>query len=207
MSTTRRIVCGLVIALTVALALPAAAQEPIGRVERQQGVVTVQRAGVPSALSIGALVYMGDSLTTGPRSRIRLVFEDGSTLAVGPDTHVTLDAQRVGAGGSLRGVFNLLRGIVRTVLSADQTGGNVSVFTRAAIASVRSTDWIVEAEAGHTAVFVVDGAVNVRSTQDITAGVVLGPGDGTDVDVGEAPTPPVQWGAPRRADVLARTRL
>ena len=61
-------------------------------------------------------------------------------------------------------------------------GGNrFDVVTPQAIAAVRGTKWAVDAADGKTSVFVVDGRVNVGRRAG-RGGVVLGPGDGVDVE-------------------------
>jgi len=61
-------------------------------------------------------------------------------------------------------------------------GGNrFDVVTPQAIAAVRGTKWAVDAADGKTSVFVVDGRVSVGRTAT-RGGVVLGPGDGVDVE-------------------------
>src|SRR5258705_3833389 len=61
-------------------------------------------------------------------------------------------------------------------------GGNrFDVVTPQAIAAVRGTKWAVDAADGKTSVFVVDGRVSVGRPAT-RGGVVLGPGDGVDVE-------------------------
>jgi len=55
------------------------------------------------------------------------------------------------------------------------------VKTPQAIAAVRGTKWTVDAEGGKTSVFVVDGRVSVARSRG-RGSVVLGPGDGVDVE-------------------------
>jgi len=80
------------------------------------------------------------------------------------------------------------------------------VTTGTAIASVRSTDWVIEAKPDDTAVFVVDGRVQVVNRGQ-TGGVLLYPGFGTDVRPDSPPTTPKRWGQARVDSALARTRL
>lgn len=77
------------------------------------------------------------------------------------------------------------------------------VITPQAIAAVRGTEWAVDVGGGKTAVFVVSGRVSVRRTTS-NAGVVLGAGEGVDVERGEAPLVVRRWGAPRVAALLGR---
>jgi hypothetical protein len=82
-------------------------------------------------------------------------------------------------------------------------GGNrFNVITPQAIAAVRGTKWTVDAANGKTSVFVVDGSVNV--TRPAGGGqVVLGPGDGVDVEAtGELIIK--RWPPARVAALMAR---
>ena len=57
------------LAVWLLAALPALAQEgaPVGRVVQQIGSVTVLRAGAGGTLQLGAPVFQGDAILTGPR--------------------------------------------------------------------------------------------------------------------------------------------
>ncbi len=77
-----------------------------------------------------------------------------------------------------------------------------SVTTPQAIAAVRGTQWAVDADESKTSVFVVNGRVSVRRTVGRGA-VVLGPGEGVDVE-GTGPLIVKRWPAPRVAALMAR---
>jgi len=82
-------------------------------------------------------------------------------------------------------------------------GGNrFEVVTPQAIAAVRGTRWAVDATEGKTSVLVVEGRVSVARPAGGRR-VVLGPGDGVDVE----PTGPLtvkHWAPARVAALLAR---
>jgi ferric-dicitrate binding protein FerR (iron transport regulator) len=84
-----------------------------------------------------------------------------------------------------------------------QRGGGFQILTPYAIASVRGTTWAVDVTPERTSVFVRNGRVEVRRPNART-GVVLGAGEGVDVEAGDAPLQVIQWGAPRVAALLAR---
>src|SRR5438552_2059110 len=67
---------------------------------------------------------------------------------------------------------------------------------------VGTVDWLL----GGGAVVVVHGRVEVVDRQ-LLGGVILDPGDGTDVRAGAPPTVAKRWGQKRVDDVLSRTRL
>lgn len=183
----------------------AVAQEdnPAGQVVLQQGPVTAVNDGVPRSLYIGAPLRVGDRIVTRAGAKVRIEFQDGSALSVGENTNVELSAY-VPDGGR-RGVLTLLLGIVRTSLSGTWIGG-FEVRTRAAVASVRSTDWITEMTDDRASVFVIEGTVAVDGVGDGSQ-VVLEEGFGTDIEIGNQPSAPKEWGRSRIDQALARTRL
>ncbi len=94
----------------------------------------------------------------------------------------------------------------RKALLADVESGNAPgfvVITPQAIAAVRGTKWAVDVQGGKTSVFVVDGRVGVRRPSS-SAGVVLDPGEGVDVERGTSPLTVKRWPAARVSALLAR---
>jgi ferric-dicitrate binding protein FerR (iron transport regulator) len=82
-------------------------------------------------------------------------------------------------------------------------GGNpFKVLTPQAIAAVRGTKWAVDAADGKTSVFVADGRVGV-SRRARGRGVVLGPGEGVDVEA-TGSLEVKRWGQPRIDALMAR---
>lgn len=77
------------------------------------------------------------------------------------------------------------------------------VITPQAIAAVRGTRWAVDVERRKTAVFVERGSVSVHRPS-AGNGVVLGPGEGVDVDAGTSPLQVRRWPAARRNALLSR---
>lgn len=77
------------------------------------------------------------------------------------------------------------------------------VITPQAIAAVRGTKWAVDAQETRTSVLVLRGQVAVRRPGGGKQ-VVLGPGEGVDVDGGAEPLVVQRWGQPRVDALLAR---
>ena len=77
------------------------------------------------------------------------------------------------------------------------------VTTPQAIAAVRGTKWAVDAQETRTSVLVLRGQVAVRRPGG-AGQVVLGPGDGVDVEPGTAPLVIKRWPQPRIDALLAR---
>lgn len=77
------------------------------------------------------------------------------------------------------------------------------VTTPQAIAAVRGTKWAVDVQATRTSVLVLNGQVAVRRPRG-AGQVVLGAGDGVDVEPGTAPLVIKRWPQPRVDALLAR---
>lgn len=84
-----------------------------------------------------------------------------------------------------------------------KSGRPFEVITPQAIAAVRGTKWAVDAEGAKTSVFVDSGRVAVRRVA-APGQVVLGPGEGVDVDAGSTPLEVKRWPAARVAALLGR---
>jgi hypothetical protein len=80
---------------------------------------------------------------------------------------------------------------------------NFQVITPQAIAAVRGTRWAVDVQQNRSSVFVVNGSVAVRRS-GASDGVVLGPGEGVDVEEGSGPLSKRRWPAERVSALMAR---
>lgn len=187
---------------------PAAAQEarPVGHIVQQRGPVTALAGGTPRMLFLGARVFQGDMIVTGANSRIRVEFADGSALSLGAEAQVEIDRMVLGPNGQgVKGVISLVIGILRASLAGAPWADGFEIETRAAVASVRATDFIAEAQADKTSVFVVEGRVAV--TPAVGEAVTLDAGFGVDVTPGGGADAVKKWGAKRVEDAIARTRV
>lgn len=202
-----RLVMALALGILLLVGAPPgfAAEPAVGRVVQQQGDVRVARGGAVVSLALGAEVLRRDRIVSGPDGRVRIEFVDRSLMAIGSDTEVLVADYAAGRDGRrLSAVLSLLSGIVRAVIA--EPGGSFDITSRAAVASARSTEWLMEATGTGTAVFAAAGVVAVQSV-GTNAVVELTPGMGTDVPPGAAPNPPKPWGKARVEDFIARTRL
>lgn len=81
-------------------------------------------------------------------------------------------------------------------------GNSFKVLTPQAIAAVRGTKWAVDVADARTSVFVAEGRVGV-SRRARGRAVVLGPGEGVDVEA-TGPLTVKTWGQPRVDALMAR---
>ncbi len=209
MAVRRKVLQGITaIALACAgLVRTAGAQPmgPAGRVTRLRGTAVLVRGGESSGLVVGVEVQIADRVVTHAASRVEVTLSDGTLVVLGPGTDVAVAAFATDdVGGRSSGTLSMLSGILRALVAPSGTGGGFSVEGRLAVASVRSTELVVEVVENRMSVLSVEGEVEVRvgGTQ-----AVLLAGDGVDVQGGQPLPEPSQWGATRVADVLARTRV
>jgi hypothetical protein len=198
----------LIASAVAALAAPRAGmtQEAAGRVARLVGSGLLLRGGGSQPLAEGAALFLGDVVRTGLAAKVQIDCPDGLVVVVGPESEVRISDFSRGRGlYSVELMLELLAGIVRLVGPAQAAPRRVDVLTRSALASVRSTDWLVTLTPTGTGVFSREGRVEVSGVAGGT--VFLEAGEGTDVALGTPPTPPRRWGDTRRDEALARTTL
>jgi len=136
----------------------------------------------------------------GPPARQILHCRDGLTVEAEAGADFSLldrDGDARPDAASLRGGALLIDAPARPAKR------RFEILTPQAVAAVRGTQWAVDVRAGTTAVFVVVGQVEVRRAR-LARGVILGPGQGVDVDEGTGPLTVRRWPAPRVSALLAR---
>ncbi len=209
MAVRRQVLAGMTaIALASAGAMHtvgAQPADPAGRVTRLRGTAVLVRGGEASGLAVGVEVQVADRVVTHAASRVEVTLSDGTLVVLGPGTDVAVAAFAADdIGGRSNGTLSMLSGILRALVSPSGMGGGFSVEGRLAVASVRSTELVVEVVENRMSVLSVEGEVDVRAGG---AQAVLLAGDGVDVEGGGPLPEPSQWGATRVADALARTRI
>jgi len=191
-------------ALLLALAHPAMAQERSCNITEVAGEATVIHGGNQAAATVGAMLSAKDQLRTGSSGRVEVLCSDQTQVTVGPDTDIGLGSL-VGEQGEDASIgMSLHRGIAR-FLAPVRTWGTFNVFGPVAVASVRSTEWIMVTPEQGTSVFVMAGVVEVQSKRGDT--VQLAATYGVDVAPDGTMAAPKVWGAKRVADVKARLGL
>jgi len=198
----------LIAGLVPGSGLRAMPPEPVGTIVHREGTVLVLREVGATILATGAPVYAGDRILTNAGARARVTLADGGTLSIGPGSLVVVADYRQSEEGALEATVSLFLGILRAVVPpASASEGRFAVQTQAAIASPRSTRFVVSVGEGgsHTAVFVVAGLVAVTATAPGGETVRLEDGLGIDIDRGETALEPVRWGMGRVRRVLDLT--
>ncbi len=173
-------------AACIVVAGPAAAADRACRVTAVEGDNAAYRNGeFWKEISVGLLAPEATVLRTGPATRMEITCDDGIVVTVGPGTQIDLGELQGPTGEDTSILIQLLGGIVG-IVAPERTWGVFEVITPLAIASVRSTEWLVEYEPGApAAVFVREGRVSVRVGGALVETASLGEGEGITVTPAE----------------------
>jgi hypothetical protein len=125
-----------------------------------QGDVRVQDGDAWDAVEEGQLFAQGDHLRTADDSTVHLVLADGSSVALAPNSEITLDKLSAGGEGSVT-LLTLARGLLNTMVEKLKSGSSFEVQTPSAVAAVKGTDFEVSENNGESAVTVNDGVVQM----------------------------------------------
>ncbi len=170
-----------------------------GTVRDLQGIVNLTRATATQPLRSGAAILSDDIVETGNGGKVLIVFADGTTLSLGPNSEVLIDEFVYNpAGGANNAALKVTAGAMRLVAGAiERVGGTkaVTVSTAVATIGIRGTDFFVEVVNDHLSVALFSGHEVIVSNDDGTT--TLRPGEGTDVWPSKAPSQAITWGADR----------
>ena len=143
---------------------------------------------------------MGCTSEQLPNSARALHCRGGVTIVAESDAAFTLQSHS--RNGEVDSV-DLQAGALLVDAPRQRGKSRFEVTTPQAIAAVRGTKWAVDTKETRTSVLVLRGLVAVRRSAG-PGQVVLGPGQGVDVDPGSDPLVVKQWPQPRVDALLAR---
>jgi hypothetical protein len=171
MRITTGALCSLSLAVTMSVAAPAWSQEKVGVATTVVGPVTVARASMPpEPLKFKDDVFLRDRVTTGDKAITRILL--GGKVIVTARERSTLTITEV------PGVSTIDLASGRIAVAVDRSrmkpGERVDVRTPSAIAGVRGTVLIVEAQGSTSTVTVLKGLVEVVRI-DPRTGRAVGP--------------------------------
>ena len=158
MKLAKLVTASILTLLLIAGSLSSSAQASVGRVLFKYGNVTVDSVNA-RLLRQGATVDEGDVIVTGPKGYVQLLLDDGTKVAIRPNSSfeiealempATATAPAVGAGITLKASFKLQKGGFRTLTGriAQQDPSVYQVTTPAAIIGVRGTNYSTRLCAG-----------------------------------------------------------
>ncbi len=123
------------------------AQTAVGTVKKIEGQPQLVSASGSRPAQVGSPVYEGDRLATQRGAALGLTMVDGTQLAVGPESSVTVQTFRYDAVTREGAVLvDIARGALRMVsgLIAGRDPSAVNVKTPTSVIGIRGTDFLVD---------------------------------------------------------------
>ncbi len=145
--------------------------------------------GAVHQAQLGESLQTGQRIQVGRNSSARLQFADASELIVQPQSTVSMDTLSVYGGGYMADTqLRLQAGRVEVHANPQgRKGQKFEVITPAAVASVRGTQFVVEAQAARTLEQTTQGQVALQTN---SGAVLVHEGYASAVKAGEKPQPP-----------------
>jgi ferric-dicitrate binding protein FerR (iron transport regulator) len=176
-----------------------AAEDIVGTVSEVEGEATAELNDQRRKLKRKSSIFLGDTVRTGARSRLRALLARKTSLRLGAKTSVRIDRFIADTGGEL-----VLDNGAMLIDTSGKLLKDLEVQSPFALIAVRGTRVFAGPIDGIFGVFVARGAV------DVTAGgstVRLNAGEGTDIArPGAAPGLVKVWGQPKIRKAMALVR-
>jgi hypothetical protein len=131
-----------------------------GEVLTFNGDCAVVADGKRTVLKVGDTIHVGDSLEVPDDGKLKLRMVDGSVLALGHGTKMTVQVYEVDAANRRNAKLKVDTGLLRAVVSKVGDQSTFEVDSATGVAAVRSTDWFFETQLGRSVVTVIDGGVS-----------------------------------------------
>lgn len=188
-------------------AVAQAADVEAGSVLTLRGTCLLDSHGHKVALQPGDPVHVGDTVDVASGAKIKLRMADGSIVAAGSGSVLTIERYAAGSADTRRDVvMSLASGLLRAVVAQATQPSTFEVTTATGVAAVRSTDWFIEAKPGKTRVGVLKGVVILTSLAT-RHDMKIPARWGSRVEAGHDPVPARIWTKAEFDDVIARTAL
>jgi hypothetical protein len=146
-----------------------------GLVVRVNGVPTLERAGKTEALKRGSSVFTGDVIETDANSKVKILLNDDSVLAIGPKSRVTVSDFALDSGG--RDVrLQVLAGRFKIAIAKFfGAHSDYEIRTPTAVAGVRGT--VLWGDTVLDAICALEGNIEVRPRTGAGAPAQLSTGE------------------------------
>ena len=148
------------------------------------------------------LVYATDEFRTGRKSRLRILFEDSSLMALGPNSLMTVANYTFDAKEKLRqGTISIGHGISMYIVNKEQKHpkSHFKILSPTANVAARGTQGYLSVSQLKTLVAHQAGLIRALNADPMVLGdVMVGPMTKTVVEVGQPPTEPEPLTGPER---------
>ncbi len=158
--------------LAVATGLrPARAEaDQAGEIVKLRGTARLLRQDRSQTVQSGTRLVVGDTLLTGPESRLRLKLIDGSVVTLGENARLVLDRAAFAPGSGDREVsLSLFDGILRSSVAKVKGQSIFEVKSALVTSAARSTEWVLELKGPAASLLVIEGRVAAAATPETAA--------------------------------------
>ncbi len=111
-------------------------------------------------LVVGADVSVGETIVTGPRGNVQLLFDDQTRLVVGPGSTLEIETYLLAGSGADTFAVNALAGTFRFI-SGNSPKSAYSIDTPTASIAVRGTEFDLTVGGGQSFVLLYEGALTI----------------------------------------------
>ncbi len=165
----------------------------VGDVVSVRGNAFVERKNKNIEAKINLAILEKDSILTGDKSRVKILFRDDSILTLGPMSRLVIRQYLYNSKDRRSdSIYDLLDGKLRAVVGSP----GFKVRTPTAFAAARGTVFLVryDSKAGLTKIAVIEGEVMVKNIDSGVGGKqTLTMGQMTSVSTGKPPTVPTPF--------------
>jgi hypothetical protein len=177
--------------LASAFGTPLHAADAAGFVEDIKGEAFADASNQRRTLQKSSAVYVGDSVATGPSSRLTMLLGEDTTIRLGEQAHLVIDQFLSTTGGEI----SLQSGPMLFERPNGSRPQPAKIKSSYALIAVRGTTFFAGPSNGVFGVFVEHGTVVVSNAG---GEVTLNAGEGTNLASPDSqPTAPVAWGQER----------
>ena len=109
---------------------PQSAAQPVGRIAKTEGGVTINRNGVAITLNVGDAVLKGDVIQTGSDGSVGVTFADGSVFSLSAGSRIVVNEFLYDPNGSSNAsLINIVQGTVDFLSGQIAKTGSMKVST------------------------------------------------------------------------------
>jgi hypothetical protein len=132
-----------------------------------KGAASITHNGATAPLKIGAPVFIGDLLQTGPAATLGVTFDDETTFNLSENASITVDEFVYQASGARNSAaYNVIRGTVAFVAQEIAKTGDMRISTPTATLGIRGTTGVVEIPPGTTPTGIGDVSIKLYPDAD-----------------------------------------
>ena len=147
-----------------------AAESDVAEIVKLRGTARRLRQNESQPAEPGMRLDLGDTILTGPDTRLRLKLVDGSIVTLGADSRLVIDRAAFDPASGDRDVsVSLFDGILRNSVAKVKGLSTYEVKSALVTSSARSTEWVMELRGPAASLMVIEGTVEAVAAPETAA--------------------------------------